>query len=49
MRNTTENQKSILINSAAVGAIPVVFRVDSGVARQQQLHDFNATFQGGVV
>jgi hypothetical protein len=44
-----KNQKCIFISNAAVGAIPVVSRVDGGVARQQQLGDFNATFQGGVV
>jgi hypothetical protein len=41
------------MNNAVVGAIQFVSRVDSGVARQQQLDEFNATMRvytrGGVV
>ena len=47
--NTTEHRQSNFINNAAIGAIPAGSRVDGGVARQQQLGDFNATIQGGVV
>jgi hypothetical protein len=41
----------MLINNAVVGAIPVISRVDVGVARQQQLDDFDATSRtfGGVM
>jgi hypothetical protein len=44
-----KNQKCIFINNEAVGAIPAGSRVDGGVARQQQLGDFNVTARGGVV
>ncbi len=47
--NTTQKQQCTLISNAVVGAIPVVSRVDGGVARQQQLHDGNATIRGGIV
>ena len=46
-RNTTGNQLCIFINNTVVGAILFVSRVDGGVARQQQLHDVNATIRGG--
>jgi hypothetical protein len=47
--NTTENHERIFINVAVVGAIPAVSRVDSCVARQQQLDDVNASLTGGPV
>jgi hypothetical protein len=48
-QNTTGNQQCILINNAVLGAIPVAFRVDGGVARQQQPDDVNMTFISGRV
>ena len=47
--NTTQNQQRIFINSAGVGTIPGVSRVNGGVARQQQLGDFNVTILGGAM
>ena len=49
MHNATENRQCIFINNAVVGAILVVSRVDGGVARQQQLDDFNATLKGDAL
>jgi hypothetical protein len=46
---TTENQQCFGINNAVAGAILLVFRVDGGVARQQQLRDFNMTIVGGAM
>ena len=37
------------INNAVAGAILSGSRVDCGVARQQQLHDLDATIIGGLV
>jgi len=45
--NTTENQQCFGINNAGAGAIPPTSRVDGGVARQQQLRDFNVTIING--
>jgi hypothetical protein len=42
----TRHQK---ISNAVVGAIHAVSRVNGGVARQQQLDDFNATIRSGAV
>jgi hypothetical protein len=47
--NTTQNQQRIFINIAGVGAILVVNGVNGGVARQQQLSDFNVTILGGAM
>ena len=49
-RNTTEHQQSIF-NQQCRGRveIPEVSRIDGGVARQQQLDDFNVTLRGGDV
>ena len=49
MHNTAENQKCVFVNNAEVGVILYTSRVDGGVARQQQLDDFNMTTRGGVV
>jgi len=45
--NTTENQQCFVISNAGAESILVVSRVDGGVARQQQLRDFNVTTLGG--
>ncbi len=47
--NTTKTRQCIFINNAVVGAIPVASRVNNGIARQQQLDDFNMTKAGGLV
>jgi hypothetical protein len=46
-QNATSNHQRNFINNAGVGAILVVSGVNGGVARQQQLGDFNVTFRGG--
>ena len=48
-QNTSENQQCRFIRNAVVEAIHAVSRVNGGVARQQQLDDFNATIRSGAV
>ena len=48
-RNTTENQNCRFIRNAVVEAIHAVSRVNGGIARQQQLDDFNTTIRSGSV
>jgi hypothetical protein len=49
-RNTTEHQQSIFNQQCRGRAeIPEVSCIDGGVARQQQLDDFNVTLRGGDV
>ncbi len=50
-RNTTEHQQLSIFNQQCRcrAEIPKVSRIDGGVARQQQLHDFNVTLRGGDV
>ena len=52
MRDTTQHKISNALfnkSNAGVRAVPGVSRVDGGVARQQQLDDFNVTILGGAM
>ena len=43
IRSKYQGHNTMFIYNAVVGAIPVISRVDGGVARQQQLDGFDAT------